>query len=78
LPLGDPMDLGALTKQTIPKEEKDRRNREDLCRYCGDKGHYAKECPKAPQNTVKRFNQTPIRRPSNFKIGTTYRDLDYN
>src|SRR5665213_679904 len=53
-PLGDPMDLGALTKKAPTKEEKDRRFRDNLCYYCGDKGHYAINCPKTSQRNPKR------------------------
>jgi hypothetical protein len=48
LPQIDHMDLDTLSQPRGPlsQEEKDRRNRLNLCRYCGGEGHIAISCPK--------------------------------
>jgi hypothetical protein len=61
MPLGDPMDLGASTKKVLTKDEKERRIREGLCHYCGEKGHYTNECPK--NHNRRRTNYSPTQRP---------------
>lgn len=45
----------------LTPEEKDRRRREGLCGYCGEKGHFAASCPKntsKPKETKARATAT--------------------
>ena len=56
LPLGDPMDLGASIRQKLSPGELSRRIRDNLCRYCGESGHFVKNCPKSASNPAKRPN----------------------
>ena len=42
-----PMDLSAGSHK-LSTEEKTRRHRLGLCHYCGEPGHYTKDCPKKP------------------------------
>lgn len=42
----EPMQIDASKVLRLSQEEKDRRRKEDLCLYCGDKGHKAHNCPK--------------------------------
>ncbi|XP_041437205.1 uncharacterized protein LOC121399720 [Xenopus laevis] len=47
-PQGEPMQLGATR---LSSEERARRRSLGLCMYCGDKGHFLKNCPKRPGNS---------------------------
>lgn len=68
-PIGDPMDLGTTTNYKLPKEELNRRNQQNLCRYCGNEGHYAQKCPLINKrtnfkpNTLKRTIGTAQKQP---------------
>ena len=41
----EPMQINASRIKKLTPEEKERRRREDLCMYCGGKGHRAHNCP---------------------------------
>ena len=41
----EPMDLSSDRFVKLSQEEKDRRNREGLCQYCGGAEHIARVCP---------------------------------
>lgn len=50
---GDPMDLDALRK-----ERREHRIKNNLCLYCGEPGHQARNCPKSKaRNTVNSISQ---------------------
>ena len=49
-----PMDLSATTYKRLPDKEKQRRQDNNLCLYCGLLGHYARDCP----NTRRRLAAT--------------------
>jgi hypothetical protein len=66
-PPGDPMDLGTTSSYKLTKEELNKRNQQNLCRYCGNKGHYAQNCPLTNKRQDYRPN-TPRR-----AIGTVHR-----
>lgn len=40
--------LSAMIRGRISREEYDRRRKNNLCLYCGDKGHTVVKCPNAP------------------------------
>ena len=42
----DAMDLSAFSRGKLPSAEVTRRMNEGLCRYCGESGHFAANCPK--------------------------------
>lgn len=46
---GIPMDIDASSKNFDRKALREHRIQNDLCRYCGESGHYLKECPKRPR-----------------------------
>lgn len=51
-----PMDVDAMRRGPLMKEEKDHRKRLDLCLYCGQAGHRIAQCPngaKAKPSTKK-------------------------
>lgn len=54
LPPGEPMDLGASTRQKLSPEELNRRIQDNLCRYCGEPGHFVRNCPRSAPNPAKR------------------------
>ena len=41
----EPMQIDASRIKKLTPEEKECRRREDLCMYCGGKGHRAHNCP---------------------------------
>ena len=56
-----PMELDATKRQvpgmrTLSTEEKTRRRMQNLCLYCGGKGHFLKSCPVRQGNGAVRFN----------------------
>ena len=42
----EPMQIDASKVLKLSQEEKDRRRKEDLCLYCGEKGHRVHNCHK--------------------------------
>ena len=68
------MDLGASTRQKLSLEELNRRTKEGLCRYCGESGHYVKNCPKSTSSLTRRG---PPRQPihgSGYKLGFSQKE----
>jgi hypothetical protein len=61
--LGKPMDVDALNKL------KEERRKLGVCLRCGDKGHFARDCPKASWN---RNKNTPT--PSTFNVRALSKD----
>src|ERR1700742_2475977 len=49
--------------------EKECRDRENACRYCGLKGHFVNECPTRPQNATGSGSNAPHGR-ATFTIST--------
>jgi len=49
------MDLSQAQHRTIDAQEKQRREDNNLCRYCGAEDHWAKDCPKKPKSAPKSF-----------------------
>ena len=56
-PTSTPMEIGALGRRgPLPAEERARRDRMGLCRYCGEPGHIAINCPNKPQSRLATIN----------------------
>lgn len=49
------MDLSQAQHRSIDAQEKQRREDNNLCRYCGAEDHWAKDCPKKPKFAPKSF-----------------------
>lgn len=61
---GDPMQLDKIGADTPAKGplstiEKQRRQREGLCRYCGVKGHFVLSCPTKPKANLQAVTTAP-------------------
>jgi hypothetical protein len=54
LPPGEPMDLGAFTRQRLSAEKLNRRIKNNLCRYCRESEHFVKDCPKSASSLTRR------------------------
>ena len=53
-----PMEVDVAKERTkhmspLTNEERERRRRENLCLYCGEVGHFLKNCPRRPGNQGK-------------------------
>ena len=65
----EPMDLSTTSRGKLPSAEVTRRMTEGLCRYCGESGHFALNCPRLtkgpsrPKNS--RLNETSFASPEN-------------
>jgi hypothetical protein len=51
------MDLSQAQHRSIDTQEKQRREDNGLCRYCGADDHWAKDCPKKSKFTPKPFSK---------------------
>ena len=64
----DPMDLSAVGRGKLPMAEVSRRMAEGLCRYCGESGHFATNCPKLTKGSEKpkpsRLNEATLAEPA--------------
>lgn len=61
----EPMQIDASKVLKLSQEEKDRRRKEDLCLYCGEKGHRAHNCHK----------KTSISKPHKFRYTSADRSM---
>lgn len=59
------LDMGHKKRQTnkkfvkkgpLSQSERDRRMKNNLCLYCGESGHSARDCPKKGNSTKRQFN----------------------
>mgnify|MGYP002804392277 CR=1 FL=1 len=48
----EPMQIGSI-RGPLSKEEKEKRRQGKLCLYCGNAGHFVKECPKKPKGSFQ-------------------------
>jgi len=49
----EPMELDTIKFKKLTQEEKEKRRKEGLCMYCGQKGHYASRCPNKGKPTTQ-------------------------
>ena len=55
----EPMQIDASRIQRLTPEEKNRRRKENLCLYCGEKGHGIDKCPRKPTTSkLHKFRLT--------------------
>lgn len=54
----DPMQIDMLRHKKLSPEEKLRRQKENLCLYCGEPGHIARMCPKKTQPYQVHYSNT--------------------
>lgn len=55
----EPMQIDASRIQRLTPEEKNRRRKEHLCLYCGEKGHGVDKCPRKPvASKLHKFRYT--------------------
>jgi transposase InsO family protein len=54
-----PMDLDAIRNQKMSPQERDYRQKQQLCFYCGQNGHMIRECPKKQNNGQRNMGYRP-------------------
>ena len=68
------MDLGTSTRRKLSPEELNQRVKEDLCRYCGEPGHYIKNCPKSTSNLTKRPYSSRNSKTPSYRLGSSQKE----
>lgn len=55
-----PMDISAVSRSPLTEEQKNYRRMNNLCAYCGAKGHFVKNCPQVkPRSTTENSGNVP-------------------
>ena len=72
---GDPMDLSTATRQRLSPSELNRRIQEGLCRYCGQPGHYAKECPISKANKRSTGREATGRESKGYRLSSSQNEI---
>lgn len=62
-----PMDIGSISHQKVPREERERRHANGLCFYCGADNHQRPQCPVAPTRSSGYANE-PAEMPGNGRL----------
>jgi hypothetical protein len=77
LPPGEPMDLGAFTRQRLSAEKLNRRIKNNLCRYCRESEHFVKDCPKSASSLTRRPNSGQSQN-RNYRLNSSQQKFERN